>query len=152
MSAPTAILLSVLVPLLGALGIALTGQRPNLRESVTLVTAALLFLIVVSLVPEVTAGGRPELTLFEMIPGLPIHFQVEPLGMLFGLIASGLWIVNSLYSIGYMRGNDEKNQTRFYVCFAIALASALGVAFAGNMMTLFIFYEALTLSTYPLVT
>src|SRR3970040_630511 len=72
--------------------------------------------------------------------------------MLFGLIASGLWIVTSLYSIGYMRGNDEQHQTRYYVCFALALASTLGIAFAGNLFTLFLFYEALTLITYPLVT
>ncbi len=51
-----------------------------------------------------------------------------------------------------MRANRERHQTRFYVCFAIALASTMGVAFAGNLITLFIFYEALTLSTYPLVT
>ena len=79
-------------------------------------------------------------------------FTVEPLGMLFGLIASGLWIVNSLYSIGYMRGNDEPRQTPFYMCFGIAIASTIGVAFAANLFTLFLFYEILTLSTYPLVT
>ena len=72
--------------------------------------------------------------------------------MLFALIASGLWIVNSVYSIGYMRGNDEKNQTRFYVCFALAIAAALAIAFAANLLTLFLFYEVLTLITYPLVT
>ena len=73
-----------------------------------------------------------------MLPGLPLAFEVEPLGMLFGLVASGLWIVNSIYSIGYMRGNDEKNQTRFYVCFALALASTMGVAFAGTMRNNFV--------------
>ncbi|MDP1717772.1 MAG: proton-conducting transporter membrane subunit, partial [Burkholderiales bacterium] len=51
-----------------------------------------------------------------------------------------------------MRANNEKHQTRFYVCFAGALASAVGIAFAGNLLTLFLFYEALTLITYPLVT
>jgi multicomponent Na+:H+ antiporter subunit D len=71
--------------------------------------------------------------------------------MLFALVASGLWIVNSIYSIGYMRANDEPRQTGFYVCFAVALGSTIGVAFAANLFTLFLFYEALTLSTYPLV-
>ena len=56
-----------------------------------------------------------------------------------------------LYSIGYMRGNQEENQTRFYIYFTIAISSSMGIAFAGNMFTLFIFYEILTLSTYPLV-
>jgi multicomponent Na+:H+ antiporter subunit D len=86
------------------------------------------------------------------MPGIALAFRVEPLGMLFALVASGLWIVNSLYSIGYMRGNRESNQTRYYVCFALALASTMGIAFAANLFTLFVFYEALTLVTYPLVT
>jgi multicomponent Na+:H+ antiporter subunit D len=151
-SPPDAILLSLAIPLAGAVLIALAGPRPNLREAVTLATSGLMFLTVASLVPEVMAGGRPEATLIEMLPGLPLRFEVEPLGMMFALLASGLWIVTSIYSIGYMRANDEAHQTRYYVCFAIALASTMGVAFAGNMMTLFVFYEALTLSTYPLVT
>ena len=86
------------------------------------------------------------------MPGLTIAFKVEPLGMLFALVASSLWIVNSIYSIGYMRANDEPRQTTFYVCFAVALGSTIGIAFAKNLFTLFLFYEALTLSTYPLVT
>jgi multicomponent Na+:H+ antiporter subunit D len=86
------------------------------------------------------------------LPGLPLALAVEPLGLLFALVASSLWIVTSLYSIGYMRAHHEKHQTRFYASFAVALASTMGVAFAANMLTLFVFYEALTLSTYPLVT
>ena len=77
---------------------------------------------------------------------------MEPLGLLFALVASSLWIVTSLYSIGYMRGHHEKNQTRFYFFFAVAISSAMGVAFAGNLFTLFFFYEVLTLCTFPLVT
>jgi multicomponent Na+:H+ antiporter subunit D len=146
------ILLALAVPLIGAVLIAAAHRAPNLRESITMITAVVLFVLVASLAPLVFAGERPEVTLLEMLPGLSLKFQVEPLGMLFGLIASGLWIVNSLYSFGYMRANDEKNQTRFYVCFAGALASAVGIAFAGNLLTLFVFYEALTLITYPLVT
>ena len=72
--------------------------------------------------------------------------------MLFALVASSLWIVNSIYSIGYMRANEEPRQTTFYICFAVALGSAIGVAFAKNLFTLFLFYELLTISTYPLVT
>ncbi len=145
-------LLALAVPLIGAVLIAAAHRMPNVRETVTLTTAGVLFLLVASLTPEVLAGGRPEITLLEILPGLTLNFRLEPLGMMFSLIASGLWIVNSLYSIGYMRGNNEKNQTRFYVCFAAALAAAIGIAFAGNLLTLFLFYEALTLITYPLVT
>ncbi len=147
-----AILASMAVPLAGALLISLAGRLPNLRETITLVTAAVLLAVVLTLLPLVMAGERPSLVLFSLLPGLDIAFQVEPLGMLFALIASGLWIVNSLYSIGYMRGNQEANQTRFFVCFAVSIAATMGIAFSGNLFTLFIFYEVLTLSTYPLVT
>ena len=143
--------LALAAPFIGALLVALAGRWPNLRETATLLTAAILFLLVAGLVPAVLAGGRPALSLVEMLPGLAIGFRVEPLGLLFACVASLLWIVNSVYSIGYMRGNREANQTRFYVCFAVALGSTMGIAFAANMLTLFLFYEALTLSTYPLV-
>ena len=152
MSPQDAIIAAIVIPLVGAVLIALTGARPNLREAMTLITAVALFATVLTLVPDVAAGGRPSAILVQMLPIVPIAFTVEPLGMTFAVIASGLWIVTSVYSIGYMRGTNEKNQTRFYVCFAIALSSTMGVAFAGNMLTLFIFYEVLTLSTYPLVT
>jgi multicomponent Na+:H+ antiporter subunit D len=151
-SPETLIVLALAAPLAGALLIPLFRDRPNLREAVTLVTAGALLAIILGLVPRVRDGVRPALELIEVAPGLKVAFQVEPLGMLFALVASSLWIVNSVYSIGYMRAEQEPRQTGFYACFALALGSAIGVAFAGNLFTLFLFYEALTLSTYPLVT
>ena len=152
MSAETAILAALVVPLLGALLIVAAHRAPNVREAVTLATASLLFVTVLSLLPAVLAGARPALRVVELLPDIPLAFEVEPLGMLFALVASGLWIVNSVYSIGYMRGNDEAHQTRFYACFALALAATIAVAFAANLLTLFLAYELLTLVTYPLVT
>ncbi len=144
--------LCVFLPFAGAAVIPLTGANPNLREAVTLITAVILFALVAGIYPTVAAGGTPSVILAEMLPGLSIAFVVEPLGMIFAGVASFLWIVTSIYSIGYMRGHEEANQTRFYAFFAIAIGAAMGVAFAGNMLTLFIFYELLTLSTFPLVT
>jgi multicomponent Na+:H+ antiporter subunit D len=146
------ILLALAIPLVGTVLILMSEGRPNQREIVTLTTAVSLFVTVLHILPDVFAGGRPAISLLEILPGLEIRFEVEPLGMMFACIASGLWIVNSIYSIGYMRAHHETNQTRFYACFAVAIFGALGVATAGNMMTLFIFYEVLTISTYPLVT
>ena len=152
MSVEMTIIAALLLPVAGAFLIALAGRiNANLRETVTLVTAVGLAATVWSLIPLVMDGGRPGVTITELLPGVEIAFRVEPLGMLFAALASGLWIINSIYSIGYMRGNKEKNQTSFYVMFAIALAATMGVAFAGNLVTLFLFYEMLTLSTYPLV-
>ena len=152
MSGDNLILAALAIPLLGAMVVALCHRHPNLRESATLATSALLFICVASLLPAILAGARPRAHVLEPLPGLPIGIEVAPLGMRYALVASGLWIVNSIYSIGYMRGNNEAHQTRFYVCFALALAAAIGIAFAANLITLFLFYEALTLVTYPLVT
>ncbi len=146
------IILALCIPLFTAVGIYLADPWPNVREGVTLVGSVLLFITVVALTPHILAGERPSLALTEILPGLEISFTVEPLGMIFALVAATLWPINSLYSIGYMRGNNERKQTRFYIFFAIALSSVMGIAFAGNLLTLFVFYEVLTLSTYPLVT
>lgn len=142
-----------LIPLLGVIAI-LLGARisDNVREAATLVTALLTAAAVWGLAPAVMAGQRFEWVLLEqVVPGIPLAMQLEPLGAMFAMLAGSLWVVNSVYSIGYMRGNKEKHQTRFYVFFAVSIAAALAVAFAGNVFTLFLFYECLTLSTYPLV-
>lgn len=152
MTPELAILGAIAIPVAGAAGVAACRRTPNLREAVTLTAAALLLLTAGTLLSPVLGGARPSLRLFEIIPGVPIAFGVEPLGMLFALVASSLWIASAVYSIGYMRGNNEAHQTRFYVCFALALAATMGMAFAGNLFTLYVFYEALTLVTYPLVT
>jgi len=146
-----AIAFSIGIPLLATLLILLNRQYPNIREFVTMVMSASLFLTVLNILPSVMQGARPSVKFLEFFPGISLGFEVEPLGMLFALIASGLWIVTTFYSIGYMRNHHEKNQSRFYACFAIAISSTMGICFSGNMLTLFIFYEMLTLSTYPLV-
>jgi multicomponent Na+:H+ antiporter subunit D len=152
MAADTMLILALALPLAGAIVISMLDRAPNLRETATLVTAVLLFVLNIALAIEVFDGARPTFEIAGFIPGAPILLGAEPLGVIFGLIASGLWIVTSVYAIGYMRGKSEANQTRFYTFFAIALASTMGVAYAGNLISLFIFYEALSLSTYPLVT
>jgi len=145
------IALTLCLPLLAALAIWFVGNSPNQRDAVTLITAGALFLVVLAILPLVLADLPVELELLAPVPGLKIAFAVEPLGMIFAGVASFLWIVNSIFSIGYMRGNKEPRQTRFYVCFAIAIGATMGLAFAENLFTLFICYEILTLSTYPLV-
>ncbi len=146
------ILFALLLPIIGALLIFLLSNYRNLRDLVTLSTSSILFLLVLNIFNRLDAGEIPTLILFELFSKLEISFSVEPLGMVFGLLASGLWVINSIYSIGYMRANNETNQTRFYICFALAISSALGIAFSANLLTFFLFYELLTICTYPLVT
>jgi len=145
-------LFAVLASLTAVPLIALSRNRPNLREFWTFAAAFTKFALVAAMAGEVLSGGIIELTLVEILPGLALRFRVDGFGILFGLVASSLWIVTSMYSIGYMRGLKEHAQTRYFICFAVALAATLGVAFSGNLLTLYLFYEMLSLSTYPLVT
>ena len=145
------LLLAVFTPFAGALAIVLFRHWPNLRETVTLMTAATVCLIVVTVFMRFSSDTLIAIDIAEPLPGLAIRFEVEALGMLFALVASVLWLVTSIYAIGYMRKHHEKNQTRFYAMFAIAIGSTLGIALAGNLFTLFLWYEMLTISTYPLV-
>ncbi|MBI1791037.1 MAG: monovalent cation/H+ antiporter subunit D family protein [Acidobacteria bacterium] len=145
-------LLAVLVPALGALLIASTGERrANLREFWSIAAGVGMFALVASMIPNVLAGRMPECVLFRILPGIDLAFRVDAFGLLFALGASLLWILTSFYSIGYMRSLKEHAQTRYFSCFALALSATLGVAFSANLFTLFLFYEALTLVTYPLV-
>ena len=146
------LLLTMLVPAGAVFGIVGTGRYPNLRETLT-ISASLVLIYLVSALYQITKSGVVvQVTSPELFAGLAIDFRIEPLGMLFSLVAGYLWLITTVYSIGYMRGHDEKNQTRFYTCFAVAISSVMGIAYADNLFTLFIFYEILTLSTYPLVT
>ncbi|ABS64573.1 NADH dehydrogenase (quinone) [Parvibaculum lavamentivorans DS-1] len=151
MTDTTALLIALGLPAAATFMIAALGSRPNLRDATSVIASLLTFAVVLYLLNGFLDGARPSITLFEVMPGLVVNFAIEPLGMLFATVASGLWIVTAIYSIGYMRGAGEKKQTRFYICFAIAISAALGIAFSGNLFTLFIFYEVLTISTYPLV-
>ncbi|MBM3336223.1 MAG: monovalent cation/H+ antiporter subunit D family protein [Betaproteobacteria bacterium] len=146
------LLLCLLIPLVGAVLIGIAGRYPNLRETFTFMTAGLLLACVMALIDPIMKGDQPVVQLAELMPDLTLSLQPEPLGLLFALLASGLWVVNSLYSVAYVRANDEAHQTRFFVFFALSICATLGIAWSGNFLTLFLFYELLTLATWPLVT
>ena len=145
-------LLAVLVSLLVVPLIILSRRTPNLRESWTFAAAILKFVIVLSMLPLVLAGFQLEYTIAQVLPEFAIRLRVDAMGMLFALVSSFLWIITSLYSVGYMRGLQEHSQTRYFCFFAISLSATIGVAFSANLLTLYLFYEMLSLSTYPLVT
>jgi multicomponent Na+:H+ antiporter subunit D len=145
-------LLTLLVPAIAVLGIAAADRSPNFREGITITASLVVIFLVSSLYFRVSQGETIAWASPDLLPGLSVAFLIEPLGMLFALVAGYLWLVTTIYAIGYMRDHQEENQTRFYACFAIAISSTMGIAFSANLFTLFSFYEILTLSTYPLVT
>ncbi len=143
-----AVLVSIaIVPILVS-----SSEKPNVREIWTFLAGLIKFGLVVSMLPTVLQGHQYVYTLLEIVPGIALKFRVDSLGMLFALVASFLWIFTSMYSIGYMRGLKEHSQTRYYCFFALALSATIGAAFSANLLTLYLFYEMLSLATYPLVT
>jgi len=143
--------LVLLVSLVGAILIPATRKDPNIREGCSVAAAVLKCLLVLSMIPEILAGKTIHYTVLTFLPGISLAFRVDALGLIFATTASILWILNTFYSIGYMRAHNEPSQTRFYTCFALTLSATMGVAFAANLVTLYLFYEILTLVTYPLV-
>ncbi|MDT8437628.1 MAG: proton-conducting transporter membrane subunit [Wenzhouxiangellaceae bacterium] len=141
----------IVIPFVGALLIALAGDRHRLRDALGWITAVLFFAGVVAQVGPVLAGAGREQQLWEILPGLQIAFAVEPLGLIFALVASSLWLVATLYAQCYMKVLNYRHLGRFFAFYAVALGAAAGIAFSANLLTLFIFYEVLSLSTYPLV-
>src|ERR1039458_176972 len=145
------LLLAILAPLLGAGAVMLTGKSRNVRETCSFFAAATLFIIAASMIPDIHAGKRLYFCLFHLLPGLSIALRADALSMVFALSASFLWVITVFYSAGYMRGLNEHEQTRFNTCFALALFGAVGCAFSDNLLTLYLFYEIVSICTYPLV-
>ena len=152
MSIETLYILIMVIPLLTAVGVLVCRKNENIRETVTIIGGISLFLTVVTLALNYDFEQTVRFTLLEPFPGLAIAFELEPLGLIFTLVAGFLWPVTSLYAIGYMRSHHEKNQTRFYFAFAISIFATMALALSANLFTLFIAYELLTLFTLPLVT
>ncbi len=149
-------LAAVLVSAVAIVLIVASHRRPNLREGWSVLAALAKFGIVVSMLPAVMDGtvfrwSLAESTGIEFLAGLDFALRADPLGIFFALLASFLWIFTSFYATGYMRGLDEHAQTRFFASFAASLSTAVGIAFAANLVTIFVFYELLSLVTYPLV-
>jgi multicomponent Na+:H+ antiporter subunit D len=145
-------LLAVALPMVTAATLVATRHRPSLRDRLIAIGAVVTFAVLAAMTPAVLRGEVPTSTLLEVLPGLALSLRADAMGMVFALLAGFLWVLASPYAIGYLRGDDARNRTRFLAFYALCLSTAFGVAFAGDLLTFFIFYELLTIATYPLVT
>ena len=145
------LLIALLIPLIGTLGVMFKGDNENLREGISSVASIVLLVIVASMVPSVLGGKTLYLKLFTILPGVTVTLRADAMSMIFALVASSLWTIAVYYSMGYMRGLNEHAQTRFNACFALAIFGAIGVAFSDNLFTMYLFYEIVSICTYPLV-
>jgi len=145
------LLLAVVIPLVGSVLVMLLGKDQNLRETVSSVSSIALFVVVCSMIPTIFAGKTLYYNLFTILPGVTVTLRADPMSMIFAMVASSLWTIAVFYSMGYMRGLNEHAQTRFNACFALAIFGAMGVAFSDNLFTMYLFYEIVSVCTYPLV-
>ena len=145
------LLIALLIPLIGTLGVMIRGKEENVREGISCVSSIILFCIVLSLIPDIIAGKTLVCHLFTILPGLTITLRADAMSMIFAIVASSLWTIAVFYSMGYMRSLKEHAQTRFNACFALAIFGAIGVAFSDNLFTMYLFYEIVSICTYPLV-
>jgi multicomponent Na+:H+ antiporter subunit D len=145
------LLYALLAPLIGALVVMRCGKHPDLREGVSVVASVSMFCLVLAMIPDVLAGNRLVYNLFNILPGVTVTLRADGMSMIFAIVSSFLWMLAVFYSMGYMRGLKEHAQTRFNACFALALFGAIGVAFSDNLFTMYLFYEIVSICTYPLV-
>ncbi len=143
--------LCVLAPLLGACAVVAGRKAPATRDAALILTGLVTLVLLVILLLYRDQYHQAQV-LFQILPGLRIAFHVEPLGLIFALSAGLLWPVTSVYAISYLKAGNDEHQTRFHALFCVAIGSVMGIAFSENLFTLFLFYEILTFSTWPLVT
>ena len=145
------LLIALLIPLIATVGVMFRGDNENIRESISSISSIFLLLIVGSMIPAVLKGNTLFFHMFTILPGVTIALRADAMSMIFALVASSLWTIAVFYSMGYMRSLKEHAQTRFNACFALAIFGAIGVAFSDNLFTMYLFYEIVSICTYPLV-
>ncbi|GAB6192006.1 monovalent cation/H+ antiporter subunit D family protein [Desulfocastanea catecholica] len=145
------LLIALLIPLIGTLGVMFKGDNENIREGISSVSSILLLLVVGSMIPAVLQDKTLVFHMFTILPGVSVTLRADAMSMIFAIVASSLWTIAVFYSMGYMRGLKEHAQTRFNACFALSIFGAIGVAFSDNLFTMYLFYEIVSVCTYPLV-
>lgn len=143
---PVLVLASSLVP--GVVIFFLPEERHDLRSGLNLAGATLKVGFVGVLLWGVLAGEEFE-TRVSLVPGFDLLLRVDRMSLMFATLSAGLWLVTTIFAIGYLEG--APNRSRFFGFFSLCVTATMGVALAGNLITFFLFYEALTIATYPLV-
>jgi multicomponent Na+:H+ antiporter subunit D len=143
---PLAVIASSLLP--GLIIFVLPESQVGLRSALNLLGALTKIILVGVLLAGVHAGETYAFR-YAVLPGIDIAFKADALALLFVTLSATLWLLTTLYAIGYLEG--APNRSRFFGFFSLCVTATMGIAMAGNLFTFFVFYELLTLSTYPLV-
>ena len=143
---PVLVLATSLVP--GLVIFALPEQAVGLRTTLNLGGAVLKIILLVLMMIGVVYGVSYEFRV-PLVPGLDFVLHADALSLMFVNLSAVLWLATTVYAVGYLEGSP--NRSRFFGYFSLCVTATVGLAMAGNMLTFLVFYEALTLTTYPLV-
>lgn len=143
---PLMVVASSLVP---GLVIFTLAERRLVLRSVLNLTGAILKLVLVGWMLWGVYHGHHYETRWALLPGLEMVLRAGPLALLFVTLSTILWLVTTVYAIGYLEGSPHRS--RFFGFFSLCVTATIGVALSGNLITFLVFYELLTLSTYPLI-
>ncbi len=143
---PLSVVLSSLIP--GVLIATLREDSHRLRTAYNLIGAGVKWVLVGFMLWGVSQGYVYE-TRLPLLPGIDLVLHADALPLLFVTLSTMLWLLTTIYAIGYLEGAPHRS--RFFVFFSLCVSATVGLALAGNLLTFVIFYEMLTLATYPLV-
>jgi multicomponent Na+:H+ antiporter subunit D len=118
------------------------------RTTLNLVGATLKLVLVAVMVLGAMRGVEYEARL-PFIPGIDLVLRADFMALVFASLSAILWLLTTVYAIGYLE--DSPHRSRFFGFFSLCVTATMGIALAGNLITFFIFYEMLTVVTYPLV-
>ncbi|MDP3541967.1 MAG: proton-conducting transporter membrane subunit [Elusimicrobiota bacterium] len=141
----------VLAPLAAAALSLLLRRVPLGPPAVSVLAAAIQFSILLSLLPGTLSGLPAETAALPLAAGASLRLRADALGLLFALVSSGLWAVTAVYAAGYLGATGEKRLGAFYAYLGVCLSAAAGIALSAGPLSFLVFYEILTLATYPLV-
>ncbi|RMG43611.1 MAG: monovalent cation/H+ antiporter subunit D family protein [Candidatus Dadabacteria bacterium] len=141
----------ILLPLLLTACVIILSRRPRARNAITLIVSILVTLLVFFICDRFGGSAAERISLFQLLPGIDLAFRIDSAGLLLAAVSSFLWPITNIYSIGYLEESGSAGSTRYFACFSLSIFATLGVAFAANLVTLYIFYELLSLATFPLV-
>jgi len=143
---PLLVVASSLVP---GLAIFALAERRVVLRSVLNLTGAIVKVVLVGWMLWGVYHGHHYETRWALLPGLEMVLRAGPLALLFVTLSTVLWLITTVYAIGYLE--DSPHRSRFFGFFSLCVTATIGVALSGNLITFLLFYELLTLSTYPLI-
>jgi len=141
-------LVAILLPVISLLvALAVPGNYRRLKRMIHVIGSLAAFGMVLSLMPGILDGEVYGIELIAIVERISIHLTVDALGYYYGLVLAFLWLLATVYSLGYIKHKDD----RYYSFMALCNSFLLGCAFSQNIFTYFIFYELMTLAAFPLI-